>query len=66
MKSKLEEIIQSYLETVDLNEVNDSRFRSLVDLYKDLLKIEKQPTQEEQVEDQELNAFIKALQDNDI
>ncbi len=66
MRSVLEQILDSYLGTVDLNEISDTRFRALVDLYKDLLKLEKNPTQEEQGENSELDAFIKALQDNDI
>lgn len=67
MRSVLEQILDSYLGTVDLNDVSDARFRALVDLYKDLVKLEKQPIQEEgQADDAELAAFIKALQDNEI
>lgn len=66
MKKQLEDIIQSYIGTVDLNDVSDARFRALVDLYKDLVKQENHPTQEEQGDDKELEAFIRALQDSDI
>ena len=66
MRVLLEEILNSYLGTVDLNDVTDTRFRALVDLYKDLLKLENQPTPEESADNQELEDFIKALQDNDI
>ena len=68
MRSLLEQILDSYLGTVDLNDVSDARFRALVDLYKDLVKLEKEPTQtsEQALENSELEAFIRALQDNEI
>ena len=67
MKKVLEDLIEGYLQGVDMNDISDARFRVLVDLYKDLHK-ENQPAQqsEEQAENQELAAFIRALQDSDI
>lgn len=64
MKKTLEELLNSYLANIDLGDISDTRFRCLVDLYKDLNK--EHPTQQEQGEDLELQAFIDALQKHNI
>ena len=65
MRSVLEQLIQNYLQGVDLEAISDTRFRCLVDLYKDLAK-QNQPIQEGQAEDLELQAFLDALSKGEI
>ena len=63
MKQTLEDLIRGYLQGVDLEAISDTRFKCLVDLYKDL---QKDPTQIEQGQDLELQAFLDALSKGDI
>ena len=65
MKQTLEDLIRGYLQGVDLEAISDNRFRCLVDLYRDLNK-ENHSAHEEQSDDLELEAFIKALQKDNI
>ena len=62
MKQRLEELIKQYLEEDSLLEMSDTRFKAIIDLYKEL---QKQPSQDDQAEidSDEVASFIEDFND---